>query len=134
MTDLNTRSLPGASRNAVNTIRDDAEALEIADRLAEGFAKTAPYRDRERRLPFAELDRFSESGLWAITVPAAFGGPDVSYKTVAKVIEIISAADSSLGQIPQNHLSVMFQVRAVGTRAQQEVIFGQGNLLKSPSY
>ena len=99
MTDLNTLSLPGASLIAV--IRDDAEALEIANRLAEGFAKTAPYRDRERRLPFAELDRFSQSGLWAITVPAAFGGPDVSYKTVAKVIEIISAADSSLGQIPQ---------------------------------
>ena len=57
MTDLNTLSLPGASLIAV--IRDDAEALEIANRLAEGFAKTAPYRDRERRLPFAELDRFS---------------------------------------------------------------------------
>jgi SfnB family sulfur acquisition oxidoreductase len=108
-----------------HTIRDDAEAIETANRLAEDFAKTAAARDRERRLPFAELDRFSQSGLWAITVPAAFGGADVSYKTVAKVIEIISAADSSLGQIPQNHLSAMFQLRAVGTPAQQAVIFGR---------
>jgi SfnB family sulfur acquisition oxidoreductase len=43
---------------------------------------------------------------------------------VAKVIEIISAADPSIGQIPQNHLSVMFQIRAVGTPAQQERLFG----------
>jgi alkylation response protein AidB-like acyl-CoA dehydrogenase len=43
---------------------------------------------------------------------------------VAKVIEIISAADPSIGQIPQNHLSVMFQIRAVGSIAQQERLFG----------
>jgi alkylation response protein AidB-like acyl-CoA dehydrogenase len=82
-------------------VSSDAETLEIAHLLAEEFAAGAARRDRERLLPFAELDRFSASGLWAITVPAAFGGADVSYKTVAKVIEIISAADGSLGQMPR---------------------------------
>jgi len=105
-------------------VASDAEALEIAHRLAAEFAEGAARRDRERLLPFAEVQTFSQSGLWAITVPAAFGGADVSYKTVAKVTEIISAADASLGQIPQNHLSVMFQIRAVGTPAQQEKKFG----------
>ncbi len=112
-------------RPAAHVVANDAEAIEIAKRLAASFAQGAAARDRERRLPFAELDQFSQSGLWAITVPGAFGGADVSYRTVAKVIEIIAAADGSLGQIPQNHWSVMYQVRAVGTRAQQEVIFGR---------
>jgi len=105
-------------------VKSDAEALDIARTLAAEFAAGAARRDRERILPFAELDKFSASGLWAMTVPAALGGADVSYKTVAKVIEIIAAADGSLGQIPQNHLSVMFQLRAVGTQAQQAKKFG----------
>jgi SfnB family sulfur acquisition oxidoreductase len=107
-----------------HVVKSDLEAIEIAHLLAAEFARDAARRDRDRRMPFAELDRFSASGLWAITVPAAFGGADVSYKTVAKVIEIIAAADGSLGQIPQNHLSVMFQIRAVGTPAQQAKMFG----------
>ncbi len=111
-------------RPAAHVVASDSEALEIAHRLAEEFAVDAAKRDRERLLPFAELDRFSQSGLWAMTVPAAFGGADVSYRTVAKVIEVISAADGSLGQIPQNHLSVMFQLRAVGTPTQQRKMFG----------
>jgi SfnB family sulfur acquisition oxidoreductase len=114
-----------AARPPAHVIASDAEAIDVAKALAAEFAPGAARRDAGRILPAAELDRFSQSGLWAITVPKAFGGAEVSYATVAKVIEIISSADGSIGQIPQNHISVLFQVRAVGTRAQQEVIFGR---------
>jgi SfnB family sulfur acquisition oxidoreductase len=121
--------LPESDRTAglpaARVVVSDAEAIAIARNLAGEFAAGAAARDRERRLPFAELERYSASGLWAITVPAAFGGADVSYRTVALVSEIISAADGSLGQIPQNHLSVVFQIRAVGTPSQQAVMFGR---------
>jgi SfnB family sulfur acquisition oxidoreductase len=106
-------------------IRSDAEGLAVAQELAAKFAAGAAERDRERRLPFAEVEAFSQSGLWAVTVPAAFGGADVSCKTLAKIVEIISAADPSLGQIPQNHYSVVFQIRAFGTAAQQCFFFGE---------
>ncbi len=87
-------AMPGAaSRRAAHVVASDAEALDIARRLADEFAKGAARRDRERLLPFAELEAFSQSGLWGITVPAAYGGADVSYRTVAKVTEIISAAN-----------------------------------------
>ena len=113
-----TTNMRGAAvRPAAHVVASSAEAVDIAQRLA-------ARRDRERLLPFAEVEKFSASGLWAITVPAAFGGADVSYKTVAKITEIIAAADGSLGQIPQNHISVMFQIRAVGTAAQQARMFG----------
>jgi len=113
------------TRPAAHVVTTGAEAIDIAKSLAVDFAAGAARRDAERILPVAELDRFSQSGLWAITVPKAFGGAEVSHATLATVIEIISAADASIGQIPQNHFSVLFQVRAVGTRAQQEVIFGR---------
>ena len=67
-----------------HVIRSDAEAIEIAKALAAEFAVEAAARDREQRLPAAELDRFSASGLWGITVPKAYGGADVSFATSAR--------------------------------------------------
>lgn len=123
------RDLPtlaaGKHHALAHVIRSEAEAIAAAQALAAGFAAGAAARDRDRLLPLIELDEFSASGLWAVTVPTAFGGADVSFRTVAKIIEIIAAADPSLGQLPQNHLSVAFQIRAVGTAAQQADFFGK---------
>jgi len=106
-------------------IRDDAEAIAIAHALAAEFGKDSSRRDRERIWPVTELDAFSQSGLWSINVPRAFGGPEVSYATLAKVIEIISAADSSIGQIAQNHLGVVAAIRTVSDAEQQKLLFAE---------
>ncbi len=104
-------------------VRDDAEAIAIAKRLAEEFAVGAAERDARRIWPVAELDRYSQSGLWSLNVPKAFGGPEVSYATLAKVTEIISAADPSIGQIAQNHLGIVAAIRTVSEPAQQKLLF-----------
>ncbi|MCL6701574.1 SfnB family sulfur acquisition oxidoreductase [Pseudomonas sp. T1.Ur] len=109
---------PGPRRPA-HIIRSDAEAIEVAQRVAEDFAREAAARDRERRLPWDELERFSESGLWAISVPKAYGGAGVSYVTLSEVIAIISAADSSLGQLPQNHFGVLSNLGLAGSEEQK---------------
>ncbi|MBY5530963.1 SfnB family sulfur acquisition oxidoreductase [Rhizobium pisi] len=106
-------------------IKTDAEAIAIAKTLAAEFVKESAARDRDRIWPVKELDAFSQSGLWSINVPKAFGGPEVSYATLAKVIEIISAADSSIGQIAQNHLGVVAAIRTVSDPAQQELLFAE---------
>jgi SfnB family sulfur acquisition oxidoreductase len=117
--------VPGLPRptRAAHVIGSDHEAIEVAKTLAKNFAVTASERDRNRTKPIAELDAFSQSGLWSINVPKAFGGPEVSYVTLAKVIEIISAADPSIGQIPQNHLGVIAAIRTVSEPKQQERLF-----------
>lgn len=112
-------------REPAHVIRDDAEAIGIAKRLAADFVQGASERDRARRLPVAELDAFSQSGLWSINVPRRFGGPELSYATLARVIAIVSAADPSIGQIPQNHLGVLAAIRTVSDEAQQELLFGE---------
>ncbi|MFX8597284.1 acyl-CoA dehydrogenase family protein, partial [Acinetobacter baumannii] len=76
-------------------------------------------RDRDRRLPIEEIEYFTASGLWGITVPRAFGGAGVSNVTLAEVTAIISAADPSIGQIPQNHYCLVDAVRIVGTEDQK---------------
>ncbi|MFT3671188.1 SfnB family sulfur acquisition oxidoreductase [Aestuariivirga sp.] len=108
-----------------HVITSDAEAIEIAHRLAEKFRAGAAERDRERRLPVAELEEFSESGLWGITVPKEYGGAGVSYATVAEVIKIISAADPNLGQLPQNHLAGLDAIRVSASEDQRKLWFGR---------
>ncbi|KCX56091.1 acyl-CoA dehydrogenase, N-terminal domain protein, partial [Acinetobacter pittii] len=85
-------------------IRSDEEAIELAKQLAQEFAQEASERDKERRLPLNEIQQFSQSGLWAITVPKQFGGAQVKYRTLAEVIKTIASVDPSLAQLPQNHL------------------------------
>jgi SfnB family sulfur acquisition oxidoreductase len=114
---------PRQPNQPAHVIRDDDEAIRVAHRLAEGFAREASTRDRERRLPLKELDEFSQSGLWGINVPRAFGGAEVSYVTVAEVIKIISAADPSIGQIPQNHLAVLDIIRLSADEDQKRFFF-----------
>ena len=120
----------------VPVIRSDAEALSVARELAAHFKRESAVRDRERRLPFDELELFSHTGLWGITVPKALGGAGVSTVTLAQVVALIAAADASLGQIPQNHFYALEVLRVNGTPAQQarlyaEVLAGQrfGNAL-----
>jgi SfnB family sulfur acquisition oxidoreductase len=127
-TDTTSRqSVPGVARptEPAHIIQSDAEAIEVAERLAKTFSTGASDRDRFRRWPVEELDAFSQSGLWSINVPRKFGGPEVSYATLAKVFEIISSADPSLGQIPQNHLGVVAAIRTVSDEVQQRLLFGE---------
>ncbi len=104
-------------------IQNDREAIAIAHELATEFAKGDSERDQTRRLPAEEVEKFSQSGLWGITVPKEYGGAFVSNATLAEVITIISEADSSLGQIPQNHLYMVEAIRLDGTHQQKEFFF-----------
>lgn len=119
------RPAPAGPPPRAHRIGNDAEAIAAAQLLAERFATDAALRDRIRRLPWDELDALSASGLLGITVPRAFGGAEVSSGTLAEVIAILSAADGSIGQIPQNHFYALEVLRVGGTAAQQEAIYAR---------
>lgn len=106
-----------------HVIRTDAEAIDVAHKVAAFLLEGDAERDRLRQVPAEVVDVFSNSGLWGITVPAEFGGAQVSYATLAEVITIISAADASLGQIPQNHYCLLEDIRLQGTDEQKAWFF-----------
>lgn len=114
---------PNPSR--VQRIVDDAAALAAARTLAATFAEGAARRDRERALPWDELDQWSESGVGAVTVPREYGGADVSLETLAEVFVMLCEADPALGQIPQNHFGVLGLLREAGTPAQKERFYAE---------
>ena len=100
-------------------IQSEEEALQIARRLADDFRPGSAQRDRERILPWDELERYTASGLGGITVPREHGGLDASYETLARIFVMLCAADASLGQIPQNHFALVQNIRDNATEAQQ---------------
>lgn len=116
-------SAPGPA--AVRTVADDAEALALARELADEFRAGAAGRDRERRLPRAELERLSASGLLGVTVPREYGGADVSARTLAEIFRLLAGADASLAQIPQSHFVYINVLRRQGTPEQREFFFGE---------
>ncbi|MFT0519594.1 SfnB family sulfur acquisition oxidoreductase [Pseudomonas faucium] len=104
-------------------IADDSEAIAIAHRVAALLREGAAERDRNRAVPADIVDAYSNSGLWGITVPREYGGAEVSFATLAQVIAIVSAADPSLGQIPQNHYCLLEDIRLQGSDAQKRFFF-----------
>ncbi|WP_461124227.1 SfnB family sulfur acquisition oxidoreductase [Saccharothrix stipae] len=109
----------------VHVIADDAEAVRTAAELSGRFAKGAAERDALRRLPRAELDELSASGLLGITVPAEHGGPDLSWTTVLEVFRLLAVGDPNIAQVPQNHFVYVNVLRQRGSAGQQAFFFGE---------
>lgn len=105
-------------------IESPLDAIEAARRLAARFRERAGDRHRHRELPFDEIELYTASGLGSITVPRAFGGPELPLETVVEVFEIISAADASLGQIPQNQFGVVQLLKDFASPEQKARFFG----------
>ncbi|AGE28483.1 putative dehydrogenase [Pseudomonas poae RE*1-1-14] len=104
-------------------LRNDAEALSAAHTLAQAVRQHAAKRDQQRQLPWAQLEQFTRSGLGSISIPREYGGPQVSFVTLAEVFTIISAADPALGQIPQNHFGILHLVQGTATPPQKKQLF-----------
>ena len=114
--------LPGARPPLLTTTQ---QAIDVAHDFARSIQAGAAERDRARVLPIAEVERFSATGLWGINVPRAYGGPGLPYTTLSHVIRIVSAADPSIGQIPQNHYAFLNFLRAERDEARKRFFFGK---------
>ena len=106
-----------------NVLRSDAEAIQAAHELAAVARPQAGKRDQQRKLPWAEVEQFTRSGLGSISIPREYGGPGLSFSALAEVFRVISAADPALGQIPQNQVGILQLIRGAATEQQKEVLF-----------
>jgi len=104
-------------------LRNDAQAIKAAHELAQVARLQAAKRDQQRKLPWSEIEQFTRSGLGSIAIPREYGGPQVSFVTLADVFAIISAADPALGQIPQNQFGILNLVLGSATEAQKKLLF-----------
>lgn len=107
----------------IHIIENDLDALAAAQQVADFALIGRNQRDQNRRLPFAEIDLFSQKGLGGMRIPKQFGGAFISNKTLAHVFRIINKADSSVGQIPQNQISLLYVIDLIGTQAQKSFVY-----------
>ncbi|WP_421656502.1 acyl-CoA dehydrogenase family protein [Leptothermofonsia sp. ETS-13] len=102
----------------------------IATALSEEFAASAVERDLEAGIPEEEIRRFKESGLLALNIPREYGGIGANWIESSKILQELSKADGSIGQLYGNHLALVI-IGMVGTPAQAEYFYritAQNNL------
>jgi SfnB family sulfur acquisition oxidoreductase len=97
-------------------------AHEVAATLAAGVI------DRDRAgagaVPTGALAALDASGLLAVTVPVADGGPGLGPATLAEVTRIIAAVDPSVAQVPQAHYLLVDVLAVHGSAATRKRLFG----------
>jgi SfnB family sulfur acquisition oxidoreductase len=116
---------PGTGAVAIATIRTAQEAVAAAHAYAESIAGGVIERDRSGGVPARELAALDASGLLAITVPRAHGGPELGAPVLAEVIRVIAAVDPAIAQVPQAHFLFTDVLAVLGTVEQRERLFGE---------
>jgi SfnB family sulfur acquisition oxidoreductase len=115
----------GKIRAVAPYLATEDQAVDCAKALAVRIAEGASDRDRKRVLPHDEMELVAQSGLLGITVPDDYGGADISNPFLAEVVAILSQADSSVGQIPQNHFYILEVLRLAGSPDQKRFFFSR---------
>ncbi|WP_181770329.1 acyl-CoA dehydrogenase family protein [Amycolatopsis pittospori] len=114
--------------------------IEAVTELSKGFAATAAEFDETAELPIANLRALHATGLDRATLPAEYGGEDLSYRTYGEIVRILSAACSSTACIWVMHIGaavglVQMSAPEVARSYADEVIGGRrfANALSEPS-
>jgi alkylation response protein AidB-like acyl-CoA dehydrogenase len=76
---------------------DGAAILENTRKLAPEVAARADEIAQLRRLPLDLVAKLKAAGVFRMPMPAAWGGPEMSPRAQNQVVEILSAADASVG-------------------------------------
>ena len=118
---------PHAPDGAAPVPRTAGDAVAAARAYAESVADGVIERDRAGASspPAEELARLDGSGLLGLTVPRAFGGPELGAAVLAGVIRTIAAVDPALAQAPQGHFLFCDVLAVWGTQEQQRLLFGE---------
>src|SRR3979490_2660160 len=87
--------------NRLDLHSPDLDAL--LNRIAEG----ASDRERERTLPFPEIDLIRKARLGALRLPAEAGGACSSIRELFEIVIRLGEADANVAHILRNHFSVV---------------------------
>ncbi|MBU3121012.1 MULTISPECIES: SfnB family sulfur acquisition oxidoreductase [Acinetobacter] len=117
--------LSSLSKRSVHILKNDQQALNAAYQVADEALVNRNIRDQQRILPYEAIEHLSQKGLGGIRIPKRYGGAFVSNKTLAQVFRILSKADSNVGQIPQNQISLLNLIDLMGNEEQKKRVFGE---------
>lgn len=76
-------------------------------RLLDHIAEGASERERDRVLPYEQIDLIRQSRLGALRIPAEQGGGGSSIRELFKIVISLAEADANVAHILRNHFSVV---------------------------
>ncbi len=94
--------------------------INVATSLSTELAATAVERDNKAGLPDIEIQRLRETGLLPLVVPKEYGGIGATWAEALKIVQELSKADGSIGQLYGNHLNLTALAHVSGTLEQKE--------------
>jgi alkylation response protein AidB-like acyl-CoA dehydrogenase len=103
--------------------RELKDYRSIAASLSQELLATAVERDTQAGLPIEEVSRLREAGLLTLVIPREYSGVGESIVTAMKVIQELSKADGSIGQLYCNHLGLTTLAHVSGTAEQKEYYY-----------
>lgn len=95
----------------------------IATSLSKKLTENAVERDREAGIPKYEIKQLRASGLLPLVVPNEYGGIGATWTEAFKIIQKLSQADGSIGQLYGNHLNLTALGHVSGTPEQKEKFY-----------
>jgi alkylation response protein AidB-like acyl-CoA dehydrogenase len=107
----------------VQLLKRQQDYRAIAAELAQEFSGNAVERDLEAGLPTYEINRLREAGLLTLVIPSEYGGAGENLFTAMKVIQELSKADGSIGQLYCNHVGLTTLAHVSGTPTQKEYYY-----------
>lgn len=113
------------SSTSATVIQNDQQAINAAYQVADFALVERNIRDQQRILPVDVIQQFSLKGLGAIRIAKKYGGAQVSNKTLAHVFRILSKADASVGQIPQNQFGLLNAIENIASESQKQFIYAE---------
>ncbi len=113
------------SSNTAKLIENDQQAINAAYQVADFALAERNIRDQQRILPTEIIQDFSQKGLGGIRIAKKYGGAQVSNKTLAHVFRILSKADASVGQIPQNQFGLLNAIETIANEQQKQFIYSE---------
>lgn len=113
------------SSTSATVIQNDQQAINAAYQVADFALVERNIRDQQRILPVDVIQQFSLKGLGAIRIAKKYGGAQVSNKTLAHVFRILSKADASVGQIPQNQFGLLNAIENIASESQKKFIYAE---------
>ncbi len=94
--------------------------VAIAAAVSNELAASAVARDRQAGAPDEEIQRLRNAGLLPLVVPRAYGGVGATWIEAFKIVQELSKADGSTGQLYANQIILSVLPQIAGTPAQAE--------------
>lgn len=84
-------------RAATRPHREFSQLLADAAGVAQGLAGRSAEIESQRRLPLDVVEQLKAAGAFSLTIPKAFGGPELSSLEQFEIIETYARADTAVG-------------------------------------